>query len=102
MPKSRTRKGRKSFKGKPLMPTYSVPEPLALFSLIGRGTLDPEEEDAACGLLLASMGEYTDSGLAATFTERGLPWPPVTNDDIRTIGKALVEWEREEANDAVS
>jgi hypothetical protein len=96
MPKSRKRKGAKTYRQKPnWRANYSVPDPLHLFRTIGRGMLDTEEEEAACLLLLNTMGA-ADDGSAEVFKMRGIDWPPKTTDDIRAIGKKLVEIEAEE------
>lgn len=97
MPKSRKRKGAKPYRYKPsFKSTYSVPDPLALFRTIGRGKLDQEEEEAACLLLMNTIGRDLGPDEAAVFTMRGLPWPPTSTDDIRAIGKKLVEIDNEE------
>lgn len=95
MPKSRKRKGAKPYRHKPIGNVYSVPDPLALFRTVGRGTLEHDEEEAACLLLLNTMGTAMD-GTAEVFKARGLDWPPKTTDDIRAIGKLLVEIDAEE------
>lgn len=99
MPKSRKRKGAKSYRYKPIGSVYSVPEPLALFRTIAAGRLDPDEEEAACQLLLKTMGA-ADEETAAIFKMRGIDWPPSTADDIRTIGKMLVETDKEQSSGA--
>lgn len=96
MPKSRKRKGAKPYRYKPIGNVYSVPDPLALFRTIGKGMLEGDEEEAACLLLLNGIGRQLGPEEAAIFTMRGLPWPPETTDDIRAIGKKLVEIDAEE------
>lgn len=99
MPKSRKRKGAKPYRYKPIGSVYSVPEPLALFRVVGRGKLEHDEEEAACQLLLKTMGA-ADEETAAIFKMRGIDWPPQTSDDIRTIGKLLVEIDEEQSSGA--
>jgi hypothetical protein len=96
MPKSRKRKGAKPYRYKPIGNVYSVPDPLALFRTIGRGMLEHDEEEAACQLLLKTIARDLAPEEATVFTMRGLPWPPTTSDDIRAIGKKLVEIDNEE------
>ena len=96
MPKSRKRKGAKSYRPKPIGSVYSVPEPLALFRLVGNKKLEPDEEEAACLLLLNTMGEG-DPATKDFFASMGVTWPPTTTDEIRSIAKLLVERDREEA-----
>lgn len=99
MPRSRKRKGAKPYRAKPIGSVYSVPEPMTLFRLIGRGKLDHDEEEAACLLLLNTMGA-ADQDTIEVFKMRGIDWPPETPDDIRTIGKLLVEIDEEQTSGA--
>lgn len=95
MPKSRNRKGRKPYRPRPRFAWGA--DPLETFHRIGRGDLDPDEEEAACLLLLKEMGEYDPKVMEGICAAAELSEPPSTTDHIRAIAKALTTSEQPHA-----
>lgn len=96
MPKSKHRRGRRAYRPRPVG-VYGV-DPLMTFRLIGAGSLEPDEEEAACLLLLHEMGSYDPQTMQVICENAGLSDPPSTTEDIRIIARALDE----ESHDALS
>jgi hypothetical protein len=90
MPKSRLRKNRKPYRPAGRHGYVYQADPLEIFAHVAKGDLGPEENEAACQLLLKEMGNYDPEVMKVICGMAGLSEPPSTTDHIRAIAKALV------------
>lgn len=83
MPKSKIRKGARSYRGKGVG-IYGIPDPAKVFWDLGNGTLSGIAAEVAARHLLKGMSKETrgDMAMKATF---GAEWPPHTTTDLISL-----------------